>query len=1011
MGCNCYEDKKNGSTKGNINDNIIVNKALTDKNKNKNNKNNKSKKDEDMDKISSLSSFISENSINTLEKADNKKKKSENIISRIQSSNIDFDFIGKTNNLMKESKDKEAKNENENNNAKFNSKKDYTFNITKINLNYNKNDNKKYKFKQSQISQIKDLVNLIKKDAEKDMNKNVILFYKGNRVRESDTIFNIINRKNDGLETFLNNNNNIANKLKESNEIDFDMISFSVDEEEENNDNDDDSYMKNDDNSISIDDNVKAEKNNKNTIKKKNKKKEKEMAKKIMHNLTPLCKYHKQEPLIYICLTCYNSYCPIDFKEHRKEFKEHELIPKNKLIDLNYDVKQIKLNLCQKYKEIIPDLNDGRYPSNRNDIDENDNEYNKLNYISSNDLFFKLKLSINGINEELENLYNSYKHSYNKLNSKFMSIYENKMPKLIEFDEYIDKSLKNFENSNIFANENIFIDNYNNCINIKKISNNYYNSIISLKDIIIRYREFLELFKEKGKELIEYIKKGLDNIMKFKNGDKIFDLNGPFLKFNEKADIMSRNDNTLVRTNSNINFTSNMANNVRALNNASITSNKDFSQAINLRFLFSDKKKRLSKSVMSKNFMFNINNNISNGCSTIKKNKNQIKNFNNSSIKEEDLKDKKININKNKDKSSCSNNGLFKFKPVIDDIENEGEKEGENEIKGKEYMMKSPSNISSKFNIKYDFNSPMKESFSNISRKEKESVQNILFSLIFSTKDLIKYNPKEKKLEVISPDISILKIKKFESYISCINFNNKFYISGGYSTSKQFFEYDAESNKFIKLPEMLSNHYYHTMIGNNNYIYSVSGFKSKKVERYDISNKEWSSLPDLGYERSYSNLLIYNKKLFVFGKINKLNNENSQNNIIEYLNIENDDYNNNKWLSIEMDFKFPFNSGLITNGNNILLVGGKMDLNENSVDTCYSMSINDSDEIVKINITISNIKLKQADEFNGNSFYCLDKKGLHYGLFSSINPYLFCIYKKDENKFMYIDYNSDNDNE
>ena len=1015
MGCNCYEDKKNDS-KGNATDNIILNKALINKNKNNNKKTKENKtnkdKDKDVDRISSLSSFISENSINNLEKTDNKKIKNENIISKIQSSNIDFDFMGKTNNIMKESKDKEIKNESENN-INTNSKSEYSFNITKINLNYNKKENIKYKFKQSQITQVKDLVNLIKKDMDKDMNKAIILYYKGNRVKESDTIFNLLNRKNDGLESFFNNNNAV-NKLKDSNKIDFEMISFSVDEEEEN--NDDNSYMKNDENSFSNDENVKTEKinqNNQNNQKKKNKGKEKEIAKKVMHNLTPLCKYHKQEPLIYICLTCYNSYCPIDFKEHKKEFKEHEIIPKNKLIDLNYDIKQIKLNLCQKYKEIMPDLNEGRYPSNRNEIDENDNENDKLNYISSNDLFTKLKLAINGINEELEYLYNSYKHSYNKLNSKFMSVYEKKMPKLIEFDEYIDKSLKNFENSNIFSNENIYIDNYNNCINIKKISNNYYNNIISLKDIIIRYKEFLELFKEKGKELIEYIKKGLDNIMKFKNGDKIFDLNGPFLKFNEKAeaDIMSKNDNTHVKTNSNINFASNITNNIRTFNNVSMnTSNKDFSQTINLRFLFSDKKKRLSKSVMSKNFMFNNNNNnISNRCSIIKKSRNNNnKYFNNTSIKEEDLKDKKVTINTNKDKLSSFNNGLFKLKP----LENNIEKEGENEIKGNEYMMKSPSN-SSKFHIKFDFNSPMKESFSNISRKEKEKekelVQNMLFSLIFSTKDLIKYIPKEKKLEVISPDISILKIKKFEPYIACINYNNKFYISGGYSTSKQFFEYDVDSNKFIKLPEMLSNHYYHTMLGNNNYIYSVSGFKSKKVERYDISNKEWTSLPDLSYERSYSNLIIHNKKLFVFGKINKLHNENNQNNIIEYLKIDIDDYNSNKWISIEIDVKFPFNSGLIANGDNILLVGGKMDLNENSVDTCYNMSINEEDEIVKINIKKNDIKLKQADEFNGNLFYCLDEKGLHYGLFSSINPNLFCIYKKDENKFIYIDYNNDNE--
>ena len=175
---------------------------------------------------------------------------------------------------------------------------------------------------------------------------------------------------------------------------------------------------------------------------------------------------------------------------------------------------------------------------------------------------------------------------------------------------------------------------------------------------------------------------------------------------------MSKNDNTLIKTNSNANFTSNITNNFRTLNNASMnTSNKDFSPTINLRFLFSDKKKRLSKSVMSKNLLFNSNNNnISNGCSINKKSRNNNKFFNNTSIKEEDLKDKKISINTNKDKRSSFNNGLFKLKPLEDNID----KEGENEIKGNEYMIKSPSNVSSKFNIKFDLNSPIKESFSNI---------------------------------------------------------------------------------------------------------------------------------------------------------------------------------------------------------------------------------------------------------------------------------------------------------
>ena len=59
---------------------------------------------------------------------------------------------------------------------------------------------------------------------------------------------------------------------------------------------------------------------------------------------------------------------------------------------------------------------------------------------------------------------------------------------------------------------------------------------------------------------------------------------------------------------------------------------------------------------------------------------------------------------------------------------------------------------------------------------------------------------------MISPDLTDLKISKFETYISKLNFKNKFYISGGYSASKSFFEYDSNKNKFIKLKEMISKY-------------------------------------------------------------------------------------------------------------------------------------------------------------------------------------------------------------
>jgi hypothetical protein len=323
--------------------------------------------------------------------------------------------------------------------------------------------------------------------------------------------------------------------------------------------------------------------------------------------------------------------------------------------------------------------------------------------------------------------------------------------------------------------------------------------------------------------------------------------------------------------------------------------------------------------------------NISNGCSTIIKNKNYYYNSIKESIRD---KDKLSNIIKDKISSK------IEIKKNNNKIGGNDEKY-EKEIKPNEIELKSPSNLSSKVFSNFEINSPIKPSLNITVHKDNDNekgiiIQNCIYSLLYGTKDIIQYLPKSQKLNIISPDISFLKIKKFESYISSINYKSIFYISGGYSTSKQFFEYNNDSNKFIKLPEMLSNHYYHTMIGYNNFIYSVSGFKSKKIEKYDIINKKWESLPDLTYERAYSNVLVYNSNIFVYGKINNMNDEKI--NVIEYFNIENDNYIDNKWNQLKINLKYPFNSGIIINdNNNFLLVGGKMDLNEYSIDTCYNM--------------------------------------------------------------------------
>ena len=949
MGCNCFEGKNNNFRNGNLKNNIIINRNLN--------------KTKDEDKYTISSSFNQDQSINK-SYINQKGKIEEKNINNMDS----LDFSTKNNFPLTPHTFSDFKNQ-ENKKENLILDKEYTCNISKINYN-DKKENKQYKYKISQEYQIKKIIEQIKKESDyKDKNKNIFLFYKGNRIHNDDTVYDIINKNINNFDNIINNN--AKNKKKESNEINFDMISFSMNIEDEENFNED-LIIKNEQNSFSsgeIDPEI-MEKRKKEINKIKENYKEKDISKKILYKLSPYCQNHGQEQLIFICLTCYKSFCHLDIKEHKKDFKDHEIIPKIKLIELNNDIRRIQEIFIEKYKELTSEFCE-------NNLDQKpERDRNKLNYISSNDLFSKLKISINDLNEEMENLIDSYRQSYNKLNSKFLSIYEEKMPIIIEYDEYIYKTITDFENINICSSENIFVDNYNNTINIKKTYNKYYQSLSSLKDTIIRYKEFLELFKGKGRELIDYIRKGIDNIMQFKKGQKIFNLNGAFLQINEKTEMLMVNNTTINNIKNN---------NSSNINNISITTNNN-NQVINLKYLFSEKKKILPRK-SSKKFLNGLTN-ISNGCSTNLKNKN----FN---FIKEDFKDSIANLNKEK------------FKNKIIDNKNEIQENFEKDIKSNEISLQNPSPGFSKEDYKDGIISPIKLSTSS-RNNESDLIQKNIYSLLYGTKDIIQYNSETKKLSISSPDITDLKIKKFESYISHVNYKNKFYISGGYSTSKQFFEYDNITYKFIKLPEMLSNHYYHTMIGTENYIYSISGFKSKKIEKYNILEKTWTSMPDLSYERTYSNSLIFNNNIFVFGEINNYNNE--KENIIEYLDISNQNYTDFKWNQIKLKITFPFNCGIIKlEQKRFLLVGGKIDLNEDYTDDCYYMNIKKSDDDkYEINIKLSDLKLEHPDEFNGNNFNYLDKSYLTYGLFSSINPYSFCLFNKFTNNFTIMKYeNSD----
>ena len=55
-----------------------------------------------------------------------------------------------------------------------------------------------------------------------------------------------------------------------------------------------------------------------------------------------------------------------------------------------------------------------------------------------------------------------------------------------------------------------------------------------------------------------------------------------------------------------------------------------------------------------------------------------------------------------------------------------------------------------------------------------------------------------------------------------------------------------------------------------NYIYAIGGENRKEilkiVERYDVLNNRWELVASMKYERYYPRAVVFNKKIYVFGK-------------------------------------------------------------------------------------------------------------------------------------------------
>jgi hypothetical protein len=276
-------------------------------------------------------------------------------------------------------------------------------------------------------------------------------------------------------------------------------------------------------------------------------------------------------------------------------------------------------------------------------------------------------------------------------------------------------------------------------------------------------------------------------------------------------------------------------------------------------------------------------------------------------------------------------------------------------------------------------------SFTNKLEDEKYICKKVA-SFENSTKNIYVFNTMENKISKVTLDLPNIDIKKLESYHSSLNYKDMFYISGGINkNAKMFYRYDMENNKLTKLKDMINGHSYHGLCSYSNVIFAISGFKSKKCERYSIENNVWIPLPDISFSRSMPSCTVIQEKIYIFAGYDDISRKCIE--IIERYDLAKPHSTSWETIDLKLNEGFPFYSGLISLTNELLFIGGK-----NSIESepCKSVWMFKKIEHVfeKTKNTILN-----NDEFDGKNFVLIGEN--KYGLFSSIFPNTFIIYEKD----------------
>ena len=916
-----------------------------DKNKNKNNfknNNNNNKINFKSKKNKKKNSFSNSNNLSNINNNNNNDNNSLNNkkINDSLNNNNNNEINEINTNINKNNFNKEENNNNNNKSITLNNSLNSTKPEKIIKCNINYNS----KIISQQIFS-KNNINNLKEKLNKEYfknnnNKKLNFYYKGKLLNEEEKIENIFSTFNENFDLLSNYNNNENN----NDSLTLNMISLTM------NNNEDNSLNEENFNSESVE--------KKSSI-------TNEYYSKLINKLSSFCEEHSNKKLLFICFLCKKSLCELDLEEH----KQHKIIKKIDLINLNKELNVVKDEIEENVNSI----------GLKNNIENNNNNYF---FNHSSEIFKDIKNEILKIKNDNDEIIENINKQYRIIDEDFQKNFDNNFPLTLEFIEKINNINNEINDLETFKDENNFIEIYNKAFFIKNEKEKIINNINILKEILNNYKLNLENFKKNKEKLNKILIKSY-NLM--------------FNKINEDEKNSFFKDSEIASKNNINNLNSNWFNK-SLMSKSSKNGGKPKLNLLNLMSSQNDKKtllkniennykekKNLKQSSLN-NYNYDINNNNLNFSSSNNLNFDLNNNFenneinNNNNIKYEiDNKFNEINNNiQNKKNNNKNNNNDF-----INDIDNN---------RYETVTENSKSNQETTNNI--------------INSKENLHINpnNLIYSLLYGSEKIIFYNISTGTLNAKDVDLSDTKLKHFETYISHLSFKGKLYISGGFITAKNFFEYDFKKNKFFKLTDMINSHSYHCMLGYKNNIFVISGYKSKKIETFNINNKTWKNLPDLNYSRSYSNSIVINDNLFVFGNINEIVNKT----IIEKLNIDFNDEENLKWEIFEINEIIPFYSGMIydnRNSENLIIVGGKFDDKEESKKDIYNLNIKD------LTVNKLNYELDEQEEFNGKMFIPLDENQNNesinesdfsrdendfncnkFGLFSEINPCVFYIY-------------------